>query len=306
MALAAIFVLFASVLLHEWSHWWVARRFAMEPDTLVLGPLGGLSEWGTTTAARREFACLMAGPLANLLAGLVCAGTLYVGSPPDESMRLFNPLLLDWGGPTSSLAEQGLQLCLWVNWLLFLFNLLPAFPFDGGRALRAGISYVRPRWSERRVAEMVFWIAVALAGVIMATALVLWKRDYLVEFPASIAFALLLLAVVLLVSARRDVENAGDAITVTEHDTQREAPWPVAPAYDASAEAPSVPVRWMPPSAATQDEPRPEEIEAEEERQVDGILSRLHAHGIESLTPEQRHLLDRVSARYRNRLGRHT
>jgi hypothetical protein len=49
-----------------------------------------------------------------------------------------------------------------------------------------------------------------------------------------------------------------------------------------------------------------EEIEAAEERQVDGILSRLHAHGMNSLTADERQLLIRVSARYRNRLGRRT
>ena len=43
------------------------------------------------------------------------------------------------------------------------------------------------------------------------------------------------------------------------------------------------------------------EIEAEEERRVDGILARLHSEGINSLSAEERALLDRVSARYRNR-----
>jgi 2-oxo-4-hydroxy-4-carboxy--5-ureidoimidazoline (OHCU) decarboxylase len=47
-------------------------------------------------------------------------------------------------------------------------------------------------------------------------------------------------------------------------------------------------------------------MEAVEERLVDGILSRLHAHGIDSLTADERALLHRVSARYRSRLGKRT
>jgi hypothetical protein len=61
---------------------------------------------------------------------------------------------------------------------------------------------------------------------------------------------------------------------------------------------------WEPDTHAGAESIDLEEIEAEEERQVDGILSRLHAHGMDSLTVDERKLLDRVSARYRNRLGK--
>ncbi len=302
VALAALALLFGSVLLHEWSHWWVARRYGMEPATLVLGPLGGLSEWGT--AAKGEFACLIAGPLANLLVCLVCAFMLRVWFPQIELLQLLNPLVPGWSAQSSPLIEQGLKLCLWINWLLFLFNSLPAYPFDGGRALRSAISGVRPDWSRRRVAETVFWIAMALSTAIMTAALVLWKENTDPVYP--IAFALLLLGVVLLVSARRDVEGVGEAESVEVDNTQLEDLWSATAAEDASSSAPCVSEQWLPSSAVREDPSHPEDREEEDERQVDEILTRLHAHGMGSLTSEERQLLERVSARYRSRLGRHT
>ena len=94
-------------------------------------------------------------------------------------------------------------------------------------------------------------------------------------------------------------------------DTQLEEPWPH-PAAEATADDELLFEPWLPvPSSATGspeacEEPCSEDVEAAEEQQVDRILSRLHAHGMDSLTSEERQLLQRVSARYRSRLGRHT
>ena len=304
IAAAAIGVLLVSVLAHEWSHWLVARRCGTDPDTLVIGPLGGLSQWGRSTTPRCEFACLLAGPAANLLICLVCVMVLLVVTPHIELARLFNPLEPVWTLPHASGVEQGLGLTLWINWLLFLFNLLPAFPFDGGRLLRCVISWARPQWTERRCAETIFWVALALTGVIALTALFLWKNETDSLFPVS--FALLLVAVVLLVSARRDAEKVEEVVAEEVYDTELADPWPVTPEHGGELDEPALVDRWEPDQVALDDEPAGEEIEAEEERQVDLILSRLHAHGMDSLTPEQRQLLERVSARYRDRLGRHT
>ena len=201
MALVAVTLLFGSVLLHEWCHWLVARHFGIDPDTLVIGPLGGLSDWGDAAGSRHEFACLIAGPLSNLLVCL--AGVLLLSgmSPNLELTSLFNPLEPAWMIQAPAWFEQGVRIAVWINWLLFLLNLLPAYPFDGGRILRAAISYARPEWHRRRVAETVFWMAVGLATVIVAAALIIWKHDTDALFSAS--FALVLLAVVLLVSAAR-------------------------------------------------------------------------------------------------------
>ena len=319
-ATLAMVVLLVSVLVHEWSHWLVAHRYAIAPDTLVIGPLGGVSEWPDTSVSPGTLASLLAGPAANLLIAIVCAVILQVTAPPAAWLPLLNPLIPAWTETATPLVQQGLQLTLWINWLLFLANLLPAFPFDGGRILRAGLRVVRPTWPERRLVEIVYWNAVLLSALIMAAALFLLKFEDYTVLPTS--FALLLLSVVLLVSARRDVDNSKDAVVSVVVDTELEGPWPGGSEADEleeddfaeedldddeyAEERTPEDEPWLQTPMIEDRDRAPEEVEAEEERLVDAILSRLHTLGIASLSPEERGLLERVSARYRSRLGRRT
>ncbi len=329
LATAAMFVLFASVLIHEWSHWLVADYVATAPDTIVVGPLGGLSDFPLGWEPRKELICMLAGPAVNLVICLGCVVSLYALGAENRGLQLLNPLAPVWIERGVSLTQQGLQLTLWVNWLLFLTNLLPAFPFDGGRILRAALNVTRPDWEQRRISDVIFWLAVGLSSAIMMVAIVLLKYPSDTIFPMS--FALLLMGVVLLVSARRDVSCRADLAPQGAHDTELEAPWPFNAESDEweecdecdeseeesesseeggfwdpeSEENDADDEQWQTGSTSPTRAPDRQEIEAEEERMVDEILSRLHSLGIDSLAPEERALLERVSARYRNRLGRH-
>jgi hypothetical protein len=156
----------------------------------------------------------------------------------------------------------------------------------------------------------------------MLVALVLWKREAgSAIFPVS--FALMLLSVVLLVSARRDLDNMINIDSPAVVDAEREEPWPLVGAaepFDAhstsgesiaenaatDATDTSLEELWESPPPIETRAPSLEQIEALEEQQVDAILSRLHASGWSSLSTEERRLLHRVSARYRSRMGRHT
>ena len=161
IASAAVALLFLSVLAHELSHSLMARHAGVPPETITIGPLGGLTAWRAPASPRVELAILVAGPLANLLLALLFSAAILVQHPDLDIRSLFNPLQ-----PAGTLdLTQGLTVGLWINWLLFLINSLPAYPFDGGRILRAILLAVRPAWSDRRVAELVCGVAVALSVV---------------------------------------------------------------------------------------------------------------------------------------------
>ncbi|MCS7050300.1 MAG: site-2 protease family protein, partial [Thermomicrobium sp.] len=141
-ALFGVFVLvavFASVAGHELAHALVAHRFGMAVRDITLLPIGGLTriEQGPLPP-RREATIALAGPALNLV--IVCAllpivaGVLLVRDT--TSLRAIAVLL------TEESVASLLTLTLLANLFLAVFNLMPAFPMDGGRLLRAVLSSV--------------------------------------------------------------------------------------------------------------------------------------------------------------------
>lgn len=139
--------LFFCVVLHELGHSLMARRFGIQTREILLLPLGGIAQLDKNPEQpRHELLIALAGPVVNLL---IAAMLVLVGLSPQVS--LFNSLL-DGQGLTAALSGQPSlhNLLLWLlsaNLSLVLFNLIPAFPLDGGRVLRAllamGLGYPR-------------------------------------------------------------------------------------------------------------------------------------------------------------------
>ena len=121
-ATAALF--FASVLAHELSHAVLARRFGLKVEGITLFIFGGVTSIDTDSRTPREEALIAAaGPAASLLIGAVLIGIdVFVDQPQLAA-------LVGWLG--------------FVNIALGIFNLIPGFPMDGGRVLRAFIWKVR-------------------------------------------------------------------------------------------------------------------------------------------------------------------
>lgn len=117
-------LIFASVTVHELSHSLVARRRGVGVRAIVLLPIGGVSEMESMPERPAdEFAIAVVGPLTSLAIG-VAAFTLAAGL----GLRLWPPDLAG-GALIPRLA--------WLNAILAGFNLLPAFPLDGGRVFRS-------------------------------------------------------------------------------------------------------------------------------------------------------------------------
>ncbi len=111
--------LFVSVLAHELAHAIYARRKGAAVHDITLLMIGGVSRIGEPSRARHEAIMALAGPGASLAIG-IAAAALEVAVPAG------------WIG-----ARVALVLVAEMNILLGLFNLVPAFPMDGGRVLRA-------------------------------------------------------------------------------------------------------------------------------------------------------------------------
>ena len=132
-ASAAVLFL-ASVLLHELSHAVVGRRLGMRIERVTLFVFGGMAHLEDEPRTwRTEFAMAAVGPLTSLAIGAACL--LLAGA-------LAGPMEVDTEDPLATIAELGplATLLLWlgpINILLAVFNLVPGFPLDGGRVLRA-------------------------------------------------------------------------------------------------------------------------------------------------------------------------
>lgn len=122
MGIAGSVGLFISIVLHELSHSLVARRFGLPMRGITLFIFGGVAEMDDEPPGpKAEFFMAAAGPLASILLGLIFWGLSYLGQ------------FLGWPAPPVVLFNY----LGTINFVLAIFNLIPAFPLDGGRIFRS-------------------------------------------------------------------------------------------------------------------------------------------------------------------------
>lgn len=160
----SMLLLFGSVTLHEYGHALTARRYGVGTRSILLLPIGGVANLERIPEKpSQELAIVAAGPLVNVIIALVLAPVALLlngGSPAgvlsmnSVGVNIQNPGLLNL-----------VVFLLSTNVLLALFNLLPAFPLDGGRLLRALLAYVMPYTKATRTAVVVGRLMAVLMAI---------------------------------------------------------------------------------------------------------------------------------------------
>lgn len=145
---AFIIGLFFCVILHEFGHALTARRFGVGTRSITLLPIGGVASLKEIPEnPKEEFYIAIAGPLVNVVIALL----LYLIVPVEEFMTA-DPEAIEEKLATIN-RSNFLFYLLFVNIALVLFNLLPAFPMDGGRVFRALLTMRIGRIEATRIAS---------------------------------------------------------------------------------------------------------------------------------------------------------
>ncbi len=159
LLLGCVFVglVFLSVLIHELGHCAMAQQFGIRVLDITLWPFGGVARIEQSpTSSRVELLIALAGPAMNLaivvalLPGLLLIGVLFGIDELIPSGNVFGAMTVG-----SLIAYVAVT-----NLFLLFFNLLPAFPMDGGRVLRAALS---PTLGRERATGLAVGIGTALA-----------------------------------------------------------------------------------------------------------------------------------------------
>lgn len=147
--------LFVGVFIHEMAHSLIAKAKGIKIHSITLLILGGVSQMEETMPDPKvELPMALAGPLTSLAVGVICGVLVYVFEAVVPDPAIAGVLIFVFG-------YLGL-----LNVLLFGFNLLPAFPMDGGRVLRAWLARRMPLSRATRIAADVGKAFAVLFGII--------------------------------------------------------------------------------------------------------------------------------------------
>ncbi len=285
------------LIVHECCHFVVNRMLQGETDEIAVWPLGSLFPYHVPGGWKPNVLVSLAGPLMNLTVCLVLTPVLYFAITHEWSAVFFNPLDPKAGHSTwiTTALERPpwWQIAIWwVNYVslnLLLLNLLPLYPLDGAYILQHGL---RSKWSDDRAVEIVTAIGYGLAIVLGVIAFVAGNSILmLVAIGGALSTWL----------KRRQVEFLQDPTLTSEssssHSTQSANVRGVED-IDETVELEQL----APLAFSNSDDPAAgglagQQLADEQELAIDAILQRISASGIDSLTAEERQMLEEATRR---------
>jgi len=151
-----VLTIFACVVLHELGHSVAALHYGIPVADITLYPIGGVARIEKRPTARQELWIAVAGPAVNVVIAVLLAGVLAAqGKLPLAAD------LLHFGGGVPGFVAGILKTNIW----LVLFNLIPAFPMDGGRVLRAVLALTMPPERATAIASGIGQNLAIVAGI---------------------------------------------------------------------------------------------------------------------------------------------
>lgn len=288
-------VLFVSVFAHELAHVLAAHLTGGSGDEILLWPLGGLAYVRPAATFRSQFYTAAAGPGLNLA---VCVLTFPPVWHSGQFSEALNPLVLPVVSLEHDFTRAMFLMTFSANWLLFLVNLIPAHPLDGGRMLRSALS---TRAIHEVADELYLRIGFIVALAIMLLGLMFGgSADAAIVFIGAVILALNMFETMQLQEGHLQEERLLGTYDFSHGYTSLEESTHAAPPAQ-----PGLFQRWWQRRRELKQQ-QLRQIEAEEDQQADTILQKVHQFGMGSLTEAERKLLARASARYRSRSDRPT
>ena len=155
-----ILCLFICVILHEYGHALMARKYGIRTKDIIISPIGGVARLEKLPEnPKQEMIVALAGPVVNVVIGLLAIGLVFlfgytrIGIPEDPFTEAMN-----WQHFLFNVAV--------INMVLFWFNLIPAFPMDGGRILRSALAIKMGKVRATRYAAIIGRVlAIGFVGV---------------------------------------------------------------------------------------------------------------------------------------------
>jgi len=144
-----VFTLFLCVILHEYGHALTAKYFNVGTRDIIISPIGGVARLEKLPKEpKEELLIAIAGPLVNVAIASLCFAGL-------ASVFGVSGLEIDPETARVNTASEFFKMVFYINIVLFLFNLIPAFPMDGGRILRALLSLKLGRMKSTQIASVI-------------------------------------------------------------------------------------------------------------------------------------------------------
>ncbi len=289
LGLLVTLLLFLSILVHEFAHIFAARATGGSANEILMWPAGGLAMTRPANTFHSEFLTSAAGPLSNLV---ICLLTYPAVSAAGFPAGIWHPFELVPVELKDAFWQDCAVLLFDLNFLLFLVNLLPVYPLDGGQMLLAVLS-LRIDGETAKFAALRIGMAVGLIAAVFG---LMFEQVWLV-FLGFLVFCMDMHEFFMVqLSEQLDDSFLGydfsQGYTSLERSQARER-------ERERERKPGMIGRWR-QRRAEQRRLRDEAERVATEQKLDELLDKVHREGISSLSDAERRFLQNASSRYRS------